>query len=139
MVIVHAAVAYGIERMNREVSHWMRGLNECDDCPQFPFIATRGYDSVVWSRLYSRDMLDLEDYQIDQVVCIIVSHPFNYSISLHGIQSKRSKQSIYKLLLVPFVEFIYTVVEENFFVEQLIPLKLAKGTIQMVEFLWLLV
>ncbi|XP_022859811.1 shewanella-like protein phosphatase 1 isoform X2 [Olea europaea var. sylvestris] len=64
-------VAYGIERMNREVSHWMRGLNECDDCPQFPFIATRGYDSVVWSRLYSRDMLDLEDYQIDQIQSIL--------------------------------------------------------------------
>ncbi|KAL2528594.1 Calcineurin-like metallo-phosphoesterase superfamily protein [Forsythia ovata] len=64
-------VAYGIERMNREVSHWMRGLSESDDYPQIPFIATRGYDSVVWSRLYSRDMSDLEDYQIVQIQSIL--------------------------------------------------------------------
>jgi hypothetical protein len=61
-----SAVAYGIERMNREVSHWMRGLSESDNSPPIPFIATRGYDSVVWNRLYSRDVLDLEDYQIKQ-------------------------------------------------------------------------
>lgn len=61
-----AAVSYGIERMNMEVSHWMRGLNESNTCPQIPFIATRGYDSVVWNRLYSRDISDLEDYQIGQ-------------------------------------------------------------------------
>lgn len=39
-----------------------------DDCPQIPFMATRGYDSVVWSRLYSRDIEYLPDYQINQVV-----------------------------------------------------------------------
>lgn len=60
----YAAVEYGIERMNREVSYWMKDLG-MDDHP--PFIATRGYDSVVWSRLYSRDTSDLEDYQINQV------------------------------------------------------------------------
>lgn len=43
-------VGYGIERMNREVSTWMRGEHERDTTPSFPFIATRGYDSVVWSR-----------------------------------------------------------------------------------------
>lgn len=59
-------VAYGIERMNFEVSNWMRGLSESDLGPQLPFVATRGYDSVVWSRLYSRDVSDLEDYQIRQ-------------------------------------------------------------------------
>lgn len=59
-------VTYGIERMNLEVSNWMRGLSESDLGPQLPFIATRGYDSVVWSRLYSRDVSDLEDYQISQ-------------------------------------------------------------------------
>ncbi|KAJ0020448.1 hypothetical protein Pint_32455 [Pistacia integerrima] len=59
-------VAYGIEKMNREVSHWMRGLSESDSNPYIPFIATRGYDSVVWNRLYSRDNSDLEDYQINQ-------------------------------------------------------------------------
>lgn len=61
-----SAVAYGIERMNREVSHWMRGLTESDAGPNFPFIATKGYNSVVWNRLYSRDVSDLGDYQINQ-------------------------------------------------------------------------
>lgn len=61
-----SAVAYGLERMNIEVSLWMKGLNESKTSPQIPFIATRGYDSVVWNRLYSRDALDLEDYQISQ-------------------------------------------------------------------------
>ncbi|CAL8998892.1 unnamed protein product [Prunus brigantina] len=61
-------VAYGVERMNREVSHWMRGLSDSDesDNPHFPFIATRGYDSVVWNRLYSRDTSELDDYQNNQ-------------------------------------------------------------------------
>ncbi|KAL5747096.1 hypothetical protein ACOSP7_024094 [Xanthoceras sorbifolium] len=62
-------VAYGIERMNREVSNWMRGLSESDGSPCIPFIATRGYDSVVWNRLYSKD--DLEDYQISQISTIL--------------------------------------------------------------------
>lgn len=62
-IVGASTVAYGIERMNREVSQWMRGLNDNDD---FPFIATRGYDSVVWNRLYSRDMSDLQDFQINQ-------------------------------------------------------------------------
>ncbi|KAJ0983867.1 hypothetical protein J5N97_002223 [Dioscorea zingiberensis] len=54
-------VRYGIERMNREVSNWMRGLNEDDDeGSDIPFIATRGYDSVVWNRLYSRDSADMK-------------------------------------------------------------------------------
>ncbi|XP_048136044.1 shewanella-like protein phosphatase 1 isoform X2 [Rhodamnia argentea] len=61
-------VAYGIERMNFEVSNWMRGLSESDVGPQLPFMATQGYDSVVWSRLYSRDVSDLEDYQIRQSI-----------------------------------------------------------------------
>lgn len=61
-----STVAYGIERMNGEVSHWMRGLSESGDSPQIPFMATRGYDSVVWNRLFSRDVSDLEDYQIKQ-------------------------------------------------------------------------
>ena len=67
-----STVAYGIERMNREVSHWMRGLTENDnDCP-IPFIATRGYDSVVWNRLYSRDVSDFADYQNNQVIILII-------------------------------------------------------------------
>ncbi|EYU45985.1 hypothetical protein ABFS82_04G084000 [Erythranthe guttata] len=64
-------VEYGIERINREVSYWMEGLGTEDDYPQIPFIATRGYDSVVWSRLYSRDTSDLEDYQINQIESIL--------------------------------------------------------------------
>ncbi|KAF0892746.1 hypothetical protein E2562_017709 [Oryza meyeriana var. granulata] len=48
-------VEYGIERMNREVSVWMKGSSvDSDDELGIPFIATRGYDSVVWSRLYSQ-------------------------------------------------------------------------------------
>lgn len=57
--------------MNFEVSNWMRGLSEKDLGPQLPFIATRGYDSVVWSRLYSRDVSDPEDYQISQIQSIL--------------------------------------------------------------------
>lgn len=52
--------------MNWEVSKWMRGLRESDDSPQIPFIATSGYDSVVWNRLYSRDVSDLDGHQINQ-------------------------------------------------------------------------
>ena len=44
----------------------MRGLTETDDGPGIPFLATRGYDSVVWNRLYSRDSSALEDYQVEQ-------------------------------------------------------------------------
>ncbi|PON85853.1 Calcineurin-like phosphoesterase domain, apaH type [Trema orientale] len=61
-------VAYGIERLNREVSLWMRGLTETDDGPGIPFLATRGYDSVVWNRLYSRDSSEFEDYQINSIL-----------------------------------------------------------------------
>ncbi|CAN8295210.1 unnamed protein product [Cochlearia groenlandica] len=61
-------VAYGVERINREVSTWMRSsIDEYEDNPQMPFIATRGYDSVVWSRIYSRETSDLEEYQVEQV------------------------------------------------------------------------
>jgi hypothetical protein len=31
-----SAVAYGIERMNKEVSQWTRGLSEDDDIHNFP-------------------------------------------------------------------------------------------------------
>lgn len=42
----------------------MRGFSENND-PEIPFIATRGYDSIVWNRLYSRDPADT-DYQSRQ-------------------------------------------------------------------------
>lgn len=60
-------VAYGLERMNKEVSEWMRDPSKNDSTFQLPFIATRGYDSVVWNRLYSRDSPDLMDYEANQV------------------------------------------------------------------------
>ncbi|KAH7672562.1 Metallo-dependent phosphatases protein [Dioscorea alata] len=54
-------IKYGIEKMNREVSNWMRGLSDDnDEGLEIPFIATRGYDSVVWNRLYSRDLSDMK-------------------------------------------------------------------------------
>ncbi|KAL2611244.1 hypothetical protein R1flu_022936 [Riccia fluitans] len=46
-------VKYGLERINSEVTKWMKGKQEQNG--QLPFIATRGFDSVVWSRLYSQD------------------------------------------------------------------------------------
>ncbi|XP_021678575.2 shewanella-like protein phosphatase 1 isoform X2 [Hevea brasiliensis] len=64
-------VAYGIERMNSEVSHWMKGLSGGDTSPDIPFMATKGYDSVVWNRLYSRDMSNLEDHQSKQILSIL--------------------------------------------------------------------
>lgn len=64
-------VAYGLERMNKEVSEWMRDPSENDSTIQIPFIATRGYDSVVWNRLYSRDSPDLMDYEAKQVCSVL--------------------------------------------------------------------
>ncbi|KAL5102306.1 hypothetical protein RYX36_006633 [Vicia faba] len=64
-------VAYGLERMNKEVSEWMRDPSKNDSTFQFPFIATRGYNSVVWNRLYSRDSPDLMDYEANQVCSIL--------------------------------------------------------------------
>ncbi|KAG2324047.1 hypothetical protein Bca52824_006775 [Brassica carinata] len=60
-------VAYGVERINREVSTWMKSSSDDEDSPEMPFIATRGFDSVVWSRLYSRETSDLNEYQFEQV------------------------------------------------------------------------
>ncbi|CAN4098690.1 unnamed protein product [Withania somnifera] len=60
-------VAYGLERLNREVSQWMKGPSEADDSSQIPFIASKGYDSIVWNRLFSRDRQELEDYQLEQI------------------------------------------------------------------------
>jgi len=51
----------------------MRSPTNYEDSPQMPFIATRGYDSVVWSRLYSRETSELEDYQIEQASRILIT------------------------------------------------------------------
>lgn len=56
-----------MERMNKEVSCWMRGVNKDNDTPEIPFIATRGYDSVVWNRLYSKDSAHV-DYRTWKVI-----------------------------------------------------------------------
>ncbi|KAK9159189.1 hypothetical protein Scep_005763 [Stephania cephalantha] len=65
-------VAYGIERMNREVSQWMKGSPQNDNNePALPFTAIRGYDSVVWNRLYSRDVDDMEDYRNHQIRSVL--------------------------------------------------------------------
>ncbi|KAM7522025.1 hypothetical protein LguiA_011927 [Lonicera macranthoides] len=64
-------VAYGLEKMNREVSDWMRGVSESDGHQQFPFIATKGYDSVVWNRLYSRDNEELDGYQSNRIKSLL--------------------------------------------------------------------
>lgn len=45
--------------------------SESENAPKIPFIATRGYDSVVWNRLYSRDASDLVDYQAKQVTTLM--------------------------------------------------------------------
>ncbi|CAK8537860.1 unnamed protein product [Lathyrus sativus] len=64
-------VTYGLERMNKEVSEWMRNPSKNDGTFQFPSIATRGYDSVVWNRLYSSDSPDLMDYEANQVCSVL--------------------------------------------------------------------
>lgn len=51
-------VAYGLERINKEVSQWMTGTDSLGKPVQMPFVATRGFDSVVWSRLYSRETFE---------------------------------------------------------------------------------
>lgn len=70
MIINTFAVAYGIERMNSKVSQWMKGLSGDDASSNIPFMATKGYDSVVWNRLYSRDVSNLEDHQTKQASAI---------------------------------------------------------------------
>ncbi|KAI3791350.1 hypothetical protein L2E82_05116 [Cichorium intybus] len=66
------AVTYGIEKINNEVSKWMNNVGENDEL-QIPFIATRGYDSIVWNCLYYRDTTDLEDYHIEQIHSVLES------------------------------------------------------------------
>lgn len=59
------AVEYGLERINKEVSDWMLGArNSLGQQLPIPFIATRGFDSVVWSRLYSRETSEKSEESI---------------------------------------------------------------------------
>lgn len=49
-------VQYGLERMNQEVSLWMRGLHNADGSrPTPPFFATGDASSVMWNRMYSKE------------------------------------------------------------------------------------
>ncbi|KAJ7542822.1 hypothetical protein O6H91_09G013400 [Diphasiastrum complanatum] len=67
-------VEYGLERMNREVSQWMRGERNNQGKPaQMPFIATRGFDSIVWSRFYSRETFDRPDEQIKACAVLVAA------------------------------------------------------------------
>jgi hypothetical protein len=68
-LVILPIVKYGVERMNKEVSDWMRGSIQETDGREMPFIALRGFDSVVWSRLYSRELNPLEK-QPWQVHCV---------------------------------------------------------------------
>ncbi|WOK96681.1 shewanella-like protein phosphatase 1 [Canna indica] len=93
-------VSYGIEKMNEEVSLWMRDFGEGSDAPEVLSIATRGESSVVWNRLYSRDSADA-NYQSLQISSIledtlqalgakgmIVGHTPQYN----GVNSKYNKR-----------------------------------------------
>lgn len=69
--------------MNREVSQWMRGhVYDEESNPDMPFVATRGYDSVVWNRLYSRDPSALDGYQMNQARAQSIELPPSHT-SLH--------------------------------------------------------
>lgn len=64
-------VEYGLERINKEVSDWMLGArNSLGQQLPIPFIATRGFDSVVWSRLYSRETSEKSEESIR--VCAVL-------------------------------------------------------------------
>lgn len=59
------AVDYGLDRMNREVSMWMKMANNRWGQPsQMPFIAVRGFDSIVWSRMYSKENFEKPEEKI---------------------------------------------------------------------------
>eukprot|EP00271_Cylindrocystis_brebissonii_P002375 TRINITY_DN12957_c0_g1_i1.p1 TRINITY_DN12957_c0_g1~~TRINITY_DN12957_c0_g1_i1.p1 ORF type:complete len:692 (-),score=103.99 TRINITY_DN12957_c0_g1_i1:643-2718(-) len=53
-------VNYGLDRLNKELSRWMRGGEGGADgeAVSIPYMAMKGYDSVVWSRLYSRESFE---------------------------------------------------------------------------------
>uniref|UniRef100_A0ACD5VRF8 Uncharacterized protein n=2 Tax=Avena sativa TaxID=4498 RepID=A0ACD5VRF8_AVESA len=76
-------VQYGIERINTEVSNWMQGLSEDTDDPDLPFIATRGYDSVVWTRLYSQD--SVERTQRSWNLCSVIAEQTLKSVGAKGM------------------------------------------------------
>lgn len=50
---------YGLERMNWEVSLWMKmGNNRWGKFVEMFFVVVKGFDSIVWSRLYFKENFD---------------------------------------------------------------------------------
>ncbi|CAK9215932.1 unnamed protein product [Sphagnum troendelagicum] len=65
-------VEYGLERINHEVSNWMKHANNRWGQPtKIPFIAIRGFDSMVWSRLYSHETFENPEDKIQ--ACALLS------------------------------------------------------------------
>ncbi|EFJ12512.1 hypothetical protein SELMODRAFT_123773 [Selaginella moellendorffii] len=63
-------VAYGLEKMNSEVSNWMKGGAYNG---KQPFIATKGFDSIVWSRLYSRKTKEIPQPKVSmEFACAVL-------------------------------------------------------------------
>jgi hypothetical protein len=79
-------VEYGLERINHEVSNWMKHANNpWGQATKIPFIAIRGFDSIVWSRLYSHETFENPEDKI-QVHCLqlwlyIYIHPSVWIVS----------------------------------------------------------
>jgi hypothetical protein len=68
-VFVHGGVlpahaAYGIDRINAEVSAWLRG-----EVPPPPWV--RGADSPTWTRLYSRNVDDASCAVLDETLALL--------------------------------------------------------------------
>jgi hypothetical protein len=67
-------VEYGLQRINKEVSEWMIGAqNGLGQPAEVPFVATRGFDSVVWSRFYSREAYEKQQEAIQVSNCWYIS------------------------------------------------------------------
>lgn len=55
--------------MNREVSLWMKmGNNRWGKPAEMPFVAVKGFDSIVWSRLYSKENFDRPQEKIQVIL-----------------------------------------------------------------------
>ncbi|KAG0616930.1 hypothetical protein M758_5G152700 [Ceratodon purpureus] len=98
-------VDYGLERMNKEVSLWMKmGNNRWGQPAQMPFVAVKGFDSIVWSRLYSKENFDRPQEKI-QVLhqCLVLR---NIDVSLASL-NQNALLSVLKLKLgwLDFREF----------------------------------
>lgn len=76
-------VEYGLERINKELTDWMRAERmSAGKAAQMPFIATRGFDSIVWSRLYSREVYERPEDRI--TACAVLSAALS-SVECRGL------------------------------------------------------